>query len=1505
MEAIDCDIDCDISFKDHTLTMQDLESGLETTITDNDESKDIFRPPSLLLETYYDYAKTEAYSSFESTAPVILSVETVKEGEDTCEEEICTVAEERLEMTTVKCQNCKSGFPPKEFASHQDQCSSTVSPAAITLSNPPSEPSEIENYDDINTNIAFNASLQNITRTYKRTPANHLLPVASSTPNALPSSARLTKNQPGEQLDESLSVSASNSVDSLKVKVQYERKFSCISRKKCSGVSLKGVHPERMDNTEVRLRSVASTNQSLEQSDKYNPANQMAYYQKLLEIRSRTGNNNKLSITITADDNHCETPDTVNIEDTNDDCVLLEDTTYSCSVCSYTTDKQKNLNDHERNHRRNNKEIFNCVYCNQKYTKHALYLHVQNIHPGQKFYISQQYSTEKESLQIKPAAKVNPTKILKVHHCKLCSYSTRNKNDLMSHQKLHACGMPLEQCDLCEFRSTSRALLAHKIKHKASVNQLVDSGPPALHLAEGEGEGEGEKIYKNVRNTHYCPKCSYNSNDLGKVRSHQRVHLMNTPIIQCQYCDFRSTSSALAAHKKKIHGNELGLDKSSYSASRDDSRIVSTEEAHEYIRGDEIPALIPMDETERKEKPKPVSKCDKCAFIGQSIADLRRHVKSSHSATDLRPSRNTNGRFSCEECSYESMFSSDVARHKVSHKTQPMLQCLTCDYKSTPRPLSLHVKICPRKNLRANLSSSVADSPPEIEDYSDVLHKPAVQKPETNLLRSGDDPPPEIEDCSSGPRKPAGFKTKAKLFKCSQCTYSSSLRIKLNTHVKNKHPRQKTPESQENSQKCPHCDYTNRNSHQLEQHVKGHRSNMPTFKCGSCEFAGNTFALRRHYLKSGHSLEKKQLVSNCSTWESPQKQERKEVQGGQLAPSLSDSPPQLEPMHVSPTQVYRCSQCSFNGPNFHNFEKHVKSHTNQPVLECRCGYRANRSCLRRHSKNCPLKDRRASRDTERIRNPPLIIQKEVDEEPKKPVRTSARLSKQRLQSEGKQLNSREGAYENTSRSRTLGADNSAKQNLWKCAECSYTAKRKVDGIHHMKSHQNNIPIKSCPNCPFKSTNSQIRIHIFQKHGSVKSDDKHSFGSGPSLTQSERKRPSRRSRYIQDKEVCPHCDFKSGKAEALRKHLLIHETLYGQSANEDVVQEQAKPTPSIQCTLCSAKFLTSSGLSSHIRSHSRNHVLSKCPSCAFKSTSLALRRHIGEEGHDSEKKHEFKCHICVAGFSTAVRLNQHLTEHKRNEKLRESAKAKSPKNMKNQAAASVSPERKNSDGQAEFSDFQCDKCPYSTPLRIKLNVHKRKRHFKKTDGESSNKSHTSKKPKLSREVLSPSNSRFNCSLCDYLATGRETLKRHESSHLSNDHPIMQCVYCKFKGTSNMFCTHQNTCPKRTDESEPFKTPQKVALSCSRCSFTTYRPSDLKNHSENCTVEVKVIKDMKSVKMFKCNYCSFTSFWQYLIDRHKQSHEVLKLPIQQCPKCRFKSTPTALSAHLKECHPGFNA
>ncbi|XP_066257747.1 zinc finger protein 91-like [Euwallacea similis] len=1495
MEAIDCDIDCDISFKDHTLTMQDLESGLETTIAD-DESKDIFSPPSLLLETYYDYTKTEAYSSFESTAPVILSVETVKEGEDTCEDESCTVVEERPEMTTVKCQNCKFGFLPEEFASHQDQCLSIISAEAITLSNPPSESSEIENSDDTNTGVPFNASLQNITRTYKRTPANLLLPVASSTPSALPCNARLSQNPSREQLDESLSVSASNSVDSLKVKVQYERKFSCISRKKCSGVPLGGVHSERLDN------SVASSNQSLEQSDKSNPANQMAYYQKLLEIRSRTGNNNKLSITITADDNHCEKPDTVNTEDSNDDCVLLEDTTYSCSVCSYTTDKQKALNDHERNHRRSNKEIFNCVYCNQKYTKHALYLHVQNIHPGQKFYISQQYSAEKESLQIKATAKVSPTKVLKVHPCKLCSYSTRNKSDLMAHQKLHACGMPTEQCDLCEFRSTSRALLAHKIKHKALLNQPEDSGPPTLNLAEGEGE----KIYKNIRNNHRCPKCSYNSNNLCKVRSHQRVHLTNTPIIQCQYCDFRSTSGALAAHKKKCHGNEPGLDKSSYSASQDGSGIMPAEEGHEPVQGDEIPALIPMDEIERKEKPKPSSKCVKCAFIGQSIADLRRHVKSSHSAVDLRPPRNSNGRFSCEECSYESLFLSDVVRHKVSHKTQPMLQCLNCDYKSTPRPLSFHVKICPRKNLREDLSGPVVDSPPEIEDYSDVLHKPAVLKLGANPLRNGDDPPPEIEDCSSGSRKPAGFKTKAKPFKCSQCAYSSSLRIKLNTHVKNKHSKQKTPEPQENSQRCPHCDYTNRNSHQLEQHVKGHRSNMPTFKCGSCEFAGNTFALRRHYLKSGHSLERKQLVSNCSTWDSPKKRERSEVQVGQLAPSLSDNPPQLKPMHVEYLQVYRCSQCSFNGSNFHNFERHVKSHANQPMFDCRCGYRANRSCQRRHSKKCPLNRECTDRDTGRVRNPPLIEQEGVEEERKKPVRTSARLSKQKLLSEGEPLNNRERASGETSRGRTFGADNSAKQNLWKCAECSYTAKRKIDGIHHMKSHLNNTPIKSCMQCSFKSTHSQMRIHIFQKHGNMRSDDKKSSGVESSLIELEKKRPSRRSRDTQDKGACPHCDFKSGKAEDLRKHLLTHETRNEETASEDEAQQQVKAVPSIQCTLCSAKFLRSSGLSSHMRSHSRNRCLSKCPSCSFKSTSLALRRHICEEGHlDSKKQHEFKCHICVAGFTTAVRLNQHLTEHERNEKLGESTKASSPKKIKNQAVASVSPERRNSDGQAESPDFQCDKCPYSTPLRIKLNVHKRKRHSKKIDGESSNKSHKSKKPKLSLEVLSPSSSRFNCSLCDYLATGKETLKRHESSHLSNDHPIMQCVYCKFKGTSNMFCTHQNTCPKHTDKKEPFKTPQKVALSCNRCSFTTYRPSDLKNHSENCTVEVKVIKDMKSVKMFKCNYCSFTSFWQYLIDRHKQSHEVLKLPIQQCPKCRFKSTPTALSAHLKECHPAFNA
>lgn len=1010
-----------------------------------------------------------------------------------------------------------------------------------------------------------------------------------------------------QQINESLSVSTMNKSDSLQVNVHYERKLSNISRKKCTGIHIKSSDKSKSLQISSAIKNDSVASGDGDSAEKGNPANQLAYYQKLLEVRSRSsGNNNKWSISITSDNNN----ESVRTDDDSDeDCVLM-DCTFSCSLCSFTTDKKKSLTEHERHHRRTNHAIFRCVYCNQKYTKYALYTHVQNVHPGQKFYISEEISVEREV----------------------------SKGDLKFNK---------------DTSSTNTSTTSLSNTTKTNMNESIKA--PKI-----------DGVWR-------CVSCSYSSSYMRDIKYHERCHVNGVPLVQCEFCSFISTTHALRAHKR-VHSNKTKqLSKSLTQTSRRPefarnkrasfgSIPVKTRE----VKEDSPPLLQIVHDVEAKEKPKPKVKCIECSFYAQNAEELAEHLKqhSIESVMDIKITtpvfKTTPKMLECAQCSYITHYARNLKRHEKTHKPGTVLEkCLNCNYQSTEKALKVHKRSCIIQNKN---------------------------------------PVPIV------------FKTKAKTFACSECAYSTTLQIKLNKHIKKKHPKP------DKVLRCSQCDHTTKNEHLLEQHMKGHNSRMPLFKCSICDFTGNMFALRHHFMKTGHSMEGRILLQPPRLTAITKKDEDRVIEAGAPAPLINDLPPKLEMMVINNKDGWeQCPNCSYKTLQKGKLKVHLRVHKKgiQTLVECVCGFKTLARCMSSHQRRCPAK--------------PTIVKT-----PRKSVTET------------------EFPPEVVGRTRSSSA--------------------KIDASKKPAPKPQPERLVKCSKCNFKSTKDLMRTHL--KSGECQTENDNQI-----------------NRWKEDFRLfVPECDF--------------------------------------QCDVCYVPYKTQFALSRHMPMHENAENLKSCDVCGVKSSGNGLAVH--RKVHSAKKIEK------------------------------------------------------------EPDSFQCEICPFSTPLRIKLNVHKRKRHSDQDDLVEP----ASKKAKPNSLSVEES---LKCTLCSYTACVPPSIKRHMHFHESN--PTWQCPLCKYKGTLYMVKTHPCTKPKNDRRA----TPIKVTLSCSKCSFTTYTHGELRAHEDACTKEIKLIKNMNAVKSFKCEYCSFTSFWQYLIDRHKQSHEVLNLPIEQCPNCDFKSTPTALSAHLRNCNP----
>nr|AAK56118.1 zinc finger 142 [Mus musculus] len=418
--------------------------------------------------------------------------------------------------------------------------------------------------------------------------------------------------------------------------------------------------------------------------------------------------------------------------------------------------------------------------------------------------------------------------------------------------------------------------------------------------------------------------------------------------------------------------------------------------------------------------------------------------------------------------------------------------------------------------------------------------------------------------------------------------------------------------------------------------------------------------------------------------------------------------------------------------------------------------------------------------------------------------------------------------------------------LLQCGDCGFTCKQSRCLQQHRRLKHEGVKPHQCPFCDF-STTRRYRLEAHQsRHTGVGripcSSCPQTFGTNSKLRLHQLR--------VHDKtptHFCPLCDYSGYLRHDITRH----------------VNSCHQGTPSFSCTQCEAQFSSETALKQHaLRRHPEPTPPSSgcpvevtegplhCSHCGLLCPSPASLR-----GHTRKQHPRLECGACQESFPNRPALDEHRRQHHFSHRCQLCSFAARERvglvkhYLEQHEESSTAP----SDGDAGQPSLCCPFCDFACRHQLVLDHHVKghggTRLYKCTDCAYSTKNrqkitwhsriHTGEKP-------------YHCHLCAYACADPSRLKYHMRIHKEERKYL--CPECGYK------CKWVNQLKYHMTKHTGLKPYQ-----CPECEYCTNRADALRVHRETRHREARA---------FMCEQCGKAFKTRFLLRTHLRKHSEAK-------------------------------
>lgn len=229
---------------------------------------------------------------------------------------------------------------------------------------------------------------------------------------------------------------------------------------------------------------------------------------------------------------------------------IIEETTFSCQLCEYSTHAKRNFKHHIR-HTHSNHKPFKCTSCDASFPTAARLRGHQIAHQPEKGF-------ECEQCGFRTRYKRALTAHMTTHEirnkyafaCSECEYCTYSEKLLKNHYYQCHCEKQFK-CDKCvEGFKVKKQLMVHKLVHTEEKHLKCTK---CVHCTKYTHSFYEHQLMHAGTKTRKCPCCPFKTHYNSSLSRHRRAHLDYKPY-KCDLCDYRApTTREIRSHKTNNH----------------------------------------------------------------------------------------------------------------------------------------------------------------------------------------------------------------------------------------------------------------------------------------------------------------------------------------------------------------------------------------------------------------------------------------------------------------------------------------------------------------------------------------------------------------------------------------------------------------------------------------------------------------------------------------------------------------------------------------------------------------------------------------------------------------------------------------------------------------------------------------------------------------------------------------------------------------------------------------